>query len=146
MEHMETYINYLFLSILLLKDSLPFLGGRRGIVPGLTTGALFCTALQLAYNEFGVARVKYVSRKLRDPSYVPPSAPPAPAAPLPSPLDQQPPAEPPTSFFQGIITSLGFARVSDGEYVAKLKRTRAVYLKRIEILEQEIEEERRKGR
>ncbi|KAG6376200.1 hypothetical protein JVT61DRAFT_2175 [Boletus reticuloceps] len=49
----------------LLKLSFGFstgiLGGRRGLVPGLTTGALMCTFLQWCFNELNVFRIRHVS-------------------------------------------------------------------------------------
>jgi hypothetical protein len=43
---------------------------------------------------------------------------------------------------QRILTALGLIQVSDEEYLLKLKRTRAVYQKRIIELERQSEEER----
>ena len=116
----------------------PCTGGRQGTVPGLCTGAFVCMLLQWTYNELGILRVKFVSRSRHiqvAPSY---------EAQLRS-------TSPPASDLPGhskpwshnIFDSLGFRRISDDEYLAKMKATRDVYLRQIEVLEREPEEKRR---
>ncbi|KAH9843206.1 uncharacterized protein C8Q71DRAFT_240181 [Rhodofomes roseus] len=107
--------------------------GRPGIVPGMVTAGLVCTMVQLLYNELGVARIKYVSRKLQaSQAPTPASAPP-----------QHPPDhdfEPPRSVSERIFSMLGWHKVSDDDYLAKLKLKREMYLRRIAELEQEKQE------
>ncbi|EDR03193.1 uncharacterized protein LACBIDRAFT_295264 [Laccaria bicolor S238N-H82] len=104
--------------------------GLRSILPGAISAAALCTILQLAYNEAAVARLRYVS-KLKETGQMPV----APTPPPPEPSERVPVA-------QRILTALGLIHVSDEEYLLKLKRTRAVYQKRIIELEQQSEAER----
>jgi len=50
--------------------------------------------------------------------------------------------EPSGSVFQQLLKTVGLIPVSDEEYLAKLKRTREVYLKRMVELEQQVKEEK----
>lgn len=104
--------------------------GLRSILPGAISAAALCTILQLAYNEAAVARLRYVS-KLKETGQMPV----APNPPPPDSSERIPVA-------QRILTALGLIHVSDEEYLLKLKRTRAVYQKRIIELEQQSEAER----
>ena len=51
--------------------------------------------------------------------------------------------EPSSSIFQQLLKVVGLVPISDEEYLAKLKRTREVYLKRIVELEKQVEEEKK---
>ncbi|KIK08812.1 hypothetical protein K443DRAFT_672331 [Laccaria amethystina LaAM-08-1] len=104
--------------------------GLRSVLPGAISAAALCTILQLAYNEAAVTRLRYVS-KLKETGQMPV----APTPPPPDSSERVPVA-------QRILTALGLIQVSDEEYFLKLKRTRAVYQKRIIELERQSEEER----
>lgn len=118
-------------------------GGRPGIVPGIITAGLVCTAFQFAYNELEVARIKYVSKKLQPPQSPAPSIPapslPEPVQPLPLQED-----EPRPSLSERVFTALGWHKVSDEQYLEKLKLKREMYLHRIAELQKEKEEEARR--
>ena len=110
-------------------------------MPGVVTAGLVCTMLQFAYNELGIARIKYVSRKLQPPP--PPPAPstsssvvPQPALPAPQVDD-----EPKLSLSERVFTALGWHKVSDEQYLERLKLKRGMYLHRIAELEREMAEE-----
>ncbi|KAH9930712.1 uncharacterized protein B0H18DRAFT_133181 [Fomitopsis serialis] len=114
--------------------------GRAGIMPGVLTAGLACTLFQLLYNELDIARIKYVSRKLQTPQE-PTSALSQHASSIP-----QPDIEPPQTVAQRIFSALGWHKVSDEEYLAKLKFKREMYLQRIAELEKEKQEaEHQKG-
>ncbi|KAI0797594.1 hypothetical protein C8Q75DRAFT_9599 [Abortiporus biennis] len=102
--------------------------GPRGILPGMVTASIVCTLLQLGYNEIGVARIRYVSRQLQASSQK---------------LQIQPnsnePLEPPKSISDRVAGWLGISKVSDEEYLRRLKRQRENYLVRIAELEKEKE-------
>ena len=123
----------LFLQARIESDSMVLpLGGTRGTFTGLMFGSVFCTLGQLLYNEFGVQRIKYISRRhiIPSPSPTPiasePSKPPAPKQPL---LDR-------------MIHAIGLTRLSDEEYLSQLREKRAAYLRRIANLEAQLEEEK----
>ena len=101
--------------------------GYRRALPGAVTSALFCATLQLIGNEFGVWRVKYVSRR-QAPNQTTPAA-------------DNIPAE---SWTQLLFRSIGFQQVAQDAYLSRLKRERDAYLARIAELEKQIEEEKRK--
>ena len=50
--------------------------------------------------------------------------------------------EPSGSIFQQLLKVVGLVQISDEEYLAKLKKTREVYLKRMVELEKQVEEEK----
>ena len=88
--------------------------------------------LQYACNELGIARLRYVSKvqeenksqtffKLQNGKQV---------------------YEPSGSVFQQLLKAVGLIPISDEEYLARLKRTREVYLKRMVQLEKQVEEEK----
>jgi len=106
--------------------------GTRGTFTGLMFGSVFCTLGQVLYNEFGVQRIKFVSRR-----YLIPSQPPTPIDPDLS--------EPPASkrpLFDRMISAIGLNRLSDEEYLAQMREERAAYLRRIASLEAGLEEEK----
>ena len=108
------------------------LGGTRGTFTGLMFGSVFCTLGQVLYNEFGVQRIKFVSRRYPIPSQ------------LPTPIDPDL-SEPPASkrpLFDRMIHAIGLKRLSDEEYLAQMREKRAAYLRRIASLEAELEEEK----
>ncbi|KAI0072791.1 hypothetical protein K474DRAFT_1604461, partial [Panus rudis PR-1116 ss-1] len=123
--------------------------GRPGIFPGISTGGIVCTILQLAYNEVGILRVKYVSRRLRESAkqdttpLTSPSLSPAPSSPLSTSTPEakateaaQPTAEP-RPWTDRVFTLFGLTKVSDEEYLERLQRERDAHLRRIAVLEKE---------
>jgi hypothetical protein len=93
-------------------------------------GSVFCTLGQLLYNEMGVQRLKFISRR-----YPIPSHPPTP--PTVSGL-----AEPSVPLLDRMIHAIGITRLSDKEYLAQMREKRAAYLQRIEKLEAQLEEDK----
>ncbi|KAF9447262.1 hypothetical protein P691DRAFT_654045, partial [Macrolepiota fuliginosa MF-IS2] len=94
--------------------------GPRAVLPGAITVGTVCTLLQLGYNEFGIQRLKYVSRQHT--SETDPQTTPIP---------------------QTIILSLmGVRKVSEDEYLARLRLQREHYLLKIKELERKVEEEK----
>jgi spore coat protein CotH len=86
--------------------------------------------LQYACNELGIARLRYISKlqeeykpsfKLQNGKQV---------------------YEPSGSAFQQLLKAVGLVPISDEEYLARLKRTRDVHLKRMVQLEKQVEEEK----
>jgi len=138
----RAYRNHTFIQFTPSLPSLTFRiilsGGRPGLVPGLCTGAFICTLLQWTYNELGIARVKFVYRSqvaLAPPNLQRPSSPPL--------TSDNRPTEPPRPLSYKILSFLGFQRISDEEYLTKMKATRDHYLRQIEVLEREAEEKSR---
>jgi len=106
-------------------------------VPGITTGALACAFLQMAYNEIGVARVKYISQSLKD------SMPTSRRDLHPYTFDHQP-TELPQSILERVMTFLGLRKLSDEEYIKTLKKSRDGYMKQIRRLERETKQEQQR--
>ncbi|KAI8989683.1 hypothetical protein BD414DRAFT_313659 [Trametes punicea] len=105
---------------------------RNGrIWAGARTAGLICALLQLGYNELGVMRIKYVSRKVQETR----SQPEAVTAPSPTRLEDN--AKPKVSFFDRAMNIIGFRKLSDEEYLRVLKKQRNEALERIAILESE---------
>ncbi|KAG6335846.1 hypothetical protein ID866_3236 [Astraeus odoratus] len=92
--------------------------GRVGFMPGLGTGALVCTLLQWSANEFNILRISYVSRKTTVSSHM-----------------TQPPGE--ESWGDRVFSLFG-RRVSDGDYLNRLRAERDAHLRRIEELEKDL--------
>ena len=111
-------------------------GGPAGVAPGATTASLICILLQVAYNELGIWRIKYVSRKLEENYPLVGSNPSADqhASIFTTPHIQPEERKP---FFERFFELLGMPKISDEEYVQKLKAKREVYLRRIAELEAE---------
>ncbi|KAL7283599.1 hypothetical protein ACG7TL_003034 [Trametes sanguinea] len=97
---------------------------------GARTAALLCALLQLGYNETGVMRIKYVSRKLQETQSQPQAA----LAPVPV---QEKDASPKMSFFDRAMSIIGFRKLTDEEYLKTLKKQRDEALARIAALERE---------
>lgn len=114
-----------------------FLGGRPGVVPGLATGALMCTMLQWCVNELNILRIEYVAGKVAIPvpvaNYTSETESPHKAA-----YSLQPSLQPETKSWHDRFFSLFGRRVSDEEYLKRLKAERDSHLLRIEQLEKEL--------
>ncbi|PPQ63286.1 hypothetical protein CVT24_006811 [Panaeolus cyanescens] len=101
--------------------------GPRSIPSGSITTGIICTLLQYGYNEITTSRLRYIS-KLREEQLESTESTPAPNA------------IPPLSTSQQLLRLIGVSQLSDEDYLAKMKRQRSSYLKRIEELEQQISE------
>ncbi|EIN07246.1 hypothetical protein PUNSTDRAFT_135932 [Punctularia strigosozonata HHB-11173 SS5] len=121
--------------------------GPPGMIPGMVTGALICTLVQLSYNELQVRRLMFLSSRLQE---LPPaiSHTPSPAfdagqAALPSASSSfSSPSPGKRSFWESTLDTLGktgmFHRISNEEYLARLKIERDTALQRIEELEAQL--------
>ncbi|TFL07542.1 hypothetical protein BDV98DRAFT_599831 [Pterulicium gracile] len=96
--------------------------GRSSILSGALTAGVFCTALQFAFNKAMVARLRMISDRANGGAVA------IPDAPKHSPF-----------FLEGIISSIGFNRMDQGQYLEALKKTRDGHLRKIKELEAEIE-------
>lgn len=110
--------------------------GRSGTVPGLATGAVMCGLFQWAFNEFDILRITHVSRVVHTQP-----APAIPAAPVATSSLPVAAPEPPRSLTDRIFAVFGH-RISDEEYLNRVKAQRDNHLRRIEQLERERDEER----
>ena len=110
------------------------LAGPGAILSGALTAATVCVTLQYAYNEAGIARLRYISRQnAKDAS---------------SSIDaEQPPqtliSNPPASFMDRVMHLVGVRKMADEEYLESMKKTRNRHLQRIAELEKKLEIERR---
>jgi len=117
--------------------------GRSGTAPGLVTGAMMCGLLQWVFNEFDILRITHISRAVH-----PRPVPSIPAAPT-QPIETRSPAfpvpvptpEPPRSLTDRIFAMFGH-KLSDEEYLDRIKAQRDNHLRRIEQLERELDEKR----
>lgn len=118
------------------------LGGRRGLAPGFTTGALMCTLLQWCFNEFNISRIRYVSANSAAPTQhtMHSSVDAGQSSPteFSTPIAMQPtPVESPASRspMDRVLSMFG-QRISDEKYLEKLKMERDSHLHRIAELEE----------
>jgi hypothetical protein len=96
-------------------------------------GSVFCTLGQVLYNEMGVQRIKFISRRYHTPSQ----------SPTPSTVSElTEPSVPKKTLLDRMIHAIGINRLSDEEYLAQMKEKRAAYLRRIEKLEVQLEEDK----
>lgn len=100
------------------------------VLAGARTAGLVCALVQLGYNELGVTRIKFVTRKIEE------AAMPAPAPAIPEATET-----PKMTFFDHALSLIGFRKLSEEEYVKVLKKQRDEALERIAILERERAEE-----
>jgi len=99
--------------------------GKRRSFSGAITAGLVCGVLQLVKNECQVQRIKFVSRRQDENS-----------------LQSAPPIEQTMPWPERLLSTLGFQKISDDEYLQRMIKQRDVHLARITELEHEIEEER----
>ncbi|KAG5649723.1 hypothetical protein H0H81_002367 [Sphagnurus paluster] len=100
--------------------------GPRAVLPGaLTIGAL-CTILQMAYNEAGIIRLRFISSSLK----------------VPTPVTASSPKKP---VMERFLDWVGVHQVTDEEYIAKMKATRAKHLARIAELEEQLAADKTKA-
>jgi hypothetical protein len=107
------------------------LGGTRGTFTGMMFGSVFCTLGQVLYNEIGVQRLKFISRR-----YLIPPQPPAPT------VSGAEPPMPKQPLLDRIIHVIGINKLSDEEYLTQMREKRAAYLRRIAKLESQLEEDK----
>ncbi|KAF8912109.1 hypothetical protein CPB84DRAFT_1957752 [Gymnopilus junonius] len=109
---------------------------RRAVLPGMVTTGVVCTLLQYGFNELTVLRLRYIS-KLKEENRT------AVVMPHSRPRDaSQVSTESSTPVLKTLLSFLGVRPMSDEEYLAKMKRTRDAYLKRIAELELQVEVEK----
>ena len=101
--------------------------GPARLWSGARTAGILCTVVQWGFNELGIMRVKFVSRKIQE---LPPQ--PQASSQLPEPFDK-----PRISFVDRLMSVIGFRKLSDEEYLKVLKKQRDEALQRIAVLEQE---------
>lgn len=105
--------------------------GRSGTIPGLATGAVMCGLFQWAFNEFDILRITHVSRAVHTQP-----VPVIPAAPVPTHSLPVAAPEPHRTLTDRIFAVFGH-RISDEEYLNRVKAQRDHHLRRIEQLELE---------
>ncbi|KAJ7097770.1 hypothetical protein B0H15DRAFT_1007626 [Mycena belliarum] len=103
--------------------------GRRTVAPAALTAGIVCILLQAAYNELGIQRIRYVGKISRPPEISP-----------------APPQDPPQPAFKTqILGMFGLKLLSDEELLGRYRRERDKHMKKIEELEQELEEDGRRS-
>jgi len=102
--------------------------GIRGTFTGMMFGSVFCTLGQVLYNEIGVQRIKFISRRSR------PRTPTVPELAEPR-IPKQP-------LLDRMIHAIGINRLSDEEYLSQMREERAAHLRRIAKLEAQLEEDK----
>lgn len=126
--------------------------GPKAAVSGAITVGAAATLLQLGFNEFTVQRLKLISRQ-RSPEGGIISTTPQSGLTLRSPLaiEQGPtpggsptPEQEPTSWKTKALSLLGIKKLSEDEYLQRLKLQRENHLLRIAELERKLEEEKAK--
>lgn len=118
-------------------------GDVRAAIRGTGGMGILCTLLQLLYNESGVIRVKYISRKLEDATHAQ-----SPVQIIPSSSGKvyvPPPEEPSRPLSERFFEYIGMAKISDEDFVQRLRVKRDAYLRRIAEIEVEREKERAKN-
>ena len=96
-------------------------------------GSVFCTFGQVLYNEMGVQRLKFISRRYPIPSQ----------SPTPSNVSEfAEPSVPKKPLLDRMIHAIGINRLSDEEYLAQMREKRAAYLRMIEKLEAQLKEDK----
>lgn len=96
-------------------------------------GTVFCTLGQALYNEMGVQRLKFISRRYFIPTQPPTSS---------TISELAEPSVPTKPLLDRMIHGIGINRLSDEEYLAQMREKRAACLRRIEQLEAQLEEDK----
>lgn len=117
--------NYSAWSFILTSRFIIQIAGQKAALSGGLAAAAVCSLLQLVYNEIGVAKLKYISRARSD---------------LPESTAEPSPSNSVQPMLRSLLELLGVRKVSEKDYLAKMKKSRQVYLDRIEVLERELEE------
>ncbi|KJA14817.1 hypothetical protein HYPSUDRAFT_194783 [Hypholoma sublateritium FD-334 SS-4] len=108
--------------------------GRSAIVPGFIMGTAVAAILQYSYNEINLSRLRYISKLNQENRTAVPK-------PVIRPRNSPPSPEPTETWMEVFLKTIGMTPVTDEEYIAKMKKTRDVYLKRIHELEVQLETE-----
>ncbi|PFH51730.1 hypothetical protein AMATHDRAFT_46899 [Amanita thiersii Skay4041] len=87
--------------------------GPAAMLPGAITTSTICILLQYAFNEAGIARLKYLA-------------------------EQQCTPDESASLMERAMGSFGLRRISDEEYLETMIKQRAAHLKRIQVLERDV--------
>ncbi|KAF8634088.1 hypothetical protein AX15_001090 [Amanita polypyramis BW_CC] len=112
--------------------------GPAAALPGSMAAATVCLVLQYAFNEAGIARLKYVSRYQASVSQSLPTEPSSLSSDQNISL-----TEPSPSLMERVVHAIGVRRMTDEEYLQRMKKTREHHLQRIAELEKQLEAERR---
>jgi len=118
-----------------------FRRGKGGVPSGFTTGAIVCTLLQWASNEVRIARLQYISRAST--GSVPVNSEVTGLIPSNLSLNQtpsEPPPSDPKSLIERVAARFG-KKISDEDYLRRMKAERDSYILRIEELEKEIQKD-----
>jgi hypothetical protein len=119
------------------------LGGPPGLLSGSVTGALICALLQFGHNELRIARLNFVSRQLQEPLSAHPLID-AETSMVPRVNNSSAPTTSVQrrSFWEATLDAFGktgmFHRISNEEYLSRLKTERQNALQRIAELEAQI--------
>jgi len=114
--------------------------GPRAAVPGAITVGTICTLLQLGYNEVGIQRLKFISRGQNSEAVSRSTV--MPQAKIDAEASEDT-AEQPSPWKEKVLSIMGVRKVSEEEYLERLKVQRKHHLIRIQQLEQKLEEERK---
>ncbi|KAG8217562.1 hypothetical protein J3R82DRAFT_5713 [Butyriboletus roseoflavus] len=118
------------------------LGGRRGLTPGVATGALMCTLVQWCFNEFNILRIHYVSGNsaalAQHTTHSSVDAGQSSPAEFSTPVAMQPASvgSPTSHSPKERMLSMFGQRISDEKYLERLKMERDFHLRRIAELEE----------
>lgn len=132
-EHLETFVLSDFLRQAGFNSMVFPQGGTRGTFTGIMFGSVFGILGQTLYNEMGVQRLKFISRRY-------PISSQRPTSPAVSGLAE--PSVPKKPLLDRMIHVIGISRLTDEEYLAQMREKRAAYLRRIEKLEAQLDEDK----
>lgn len=107
------------------------LAGPAAVLPGAVTASVVCVLLQYAVNEADIARLRYITQQRYESTSQPLVDPSLSASP---------------TLVQRIIHAVGIRKVTEVEYLERMKKTRDHHLHRIAELERKLEAERRDGK
>lgn len=106
------------------------LAGPAAVLPGAVTAGVICVLLQYAVNEADIARLRYISQQRHESTSQPPS------------LQHTLVPEPSPTLMERIIHAVGIRKMTEDEYLERMKKTRDHHLHRIAELERQLEAER----
>lgn len=100
-------------------------------------GAVVATVVQYSYNEVNLARLRHISKLKQENRQ-------AVKIPVIKPQNSHPDPASTTTWMDVFLKAIGLTPITDEEYIAKMKKTRGVYLNRIEELQAQLELEEQK--
>ena len=109
------------------------IAGSAAILPGAVTAATICVLLQYAVNEARIARLRYISQQDRTSTF---------QLPVDPSLQHISATEPSPTIMQRITHAMGIRKMTEDEYLERMKKTRDHHIRRIAELERRLEEER----